>query len=357
MRSLAKFTFPILFAVALVAGCGGSGGSASVGSNDVAVVGGTHITKKDYDALIAQAKQSLGKTFPKQGTTEYEALKSKAVTVLLQNAERTESAATQGIKITDKQVEARLTQIKKQYFNGSETKYLAQLKQQHLTDALVRTDVRQQLVNEAINTKITKDVVVTDGDVHDYYIAHPQLYSKAQTRDVRHILVKTKPQADSIYAQLKAGNDKTWCTLAKKFSQDPSSKDKCGKLTVSKGQTVPKFDEVAFTEKTKTIHPPIHDATYGWFVIEPLSIVHPRSTTPEKQVASTIKTQLLTQKKDQAVTTWFTSLTKTFCTGGKIRYQVGYTPSPDPCASTTSTNTSPEIDLCRSRTRSSSSRS
>ena len=87
--------------------------------------------------------------------------------------------------------------------------------------------------------------------MHDYYIAHPQLYSKAQTRDVRHILVKTKPQADSIYAQLKAGNDKTWCTLAKKFSQDPSSKNNCGKLTVSKGQTVPQFDKVAFSEKTK----------------------------------------------------------------------------------------------------------
>ena len=171
--------------------------------------------------------------------------------------------------------------------------------------------------------------------MHDYYIGHPQLYSKAQTRDVRHILVKTKPQADSIYAQLKAGNDQTWCTLAKKFSQDPSSKDKCGKLTVSKGQTVPQFDKVAFSEKTKTIHAPVHDATYGWFVIEPLSIVHPRATTPEKEVAATIKQQLLQQKKNQAITTWFADLSKSFCKGNKIKYQVGYTPSPDPCASTT----------------------
>ena len=57
-------------------------------TDDVAVVGNTHISKTDYDLLIAQAKQSLGKTFPKQGTAEYEALKSKAVTVLLQQAER-----------------------------------------------------------------------------------------------------------------------------------------------------------------------------------------------------------------------------------------------------------------------------
>ena len=76
------------------------------------------------------------------------------------------------------------------------------------------------------------------------------------------------------------------------------------------------------------------------FVIEPLSGIHPRSTTPEKQVASTIKGTLLTQKKNQAITDWFNNLSKSFCSGGKIKYQVGYKPSPDPCASTTSTNTS-----------------
>jgi predicted component of type VI protein secretion system len=78
MRSFAKYILPILLAVALLAGCGSSSDSGSVGGDDVAVVGNTHITKTEYDQLIAQAKQSLGKTFPKQGTAEYQALKSKA---------------------------------------------------------------------------------------------------------------------------------------------------------------------------------------------------------------------------------------------------------------------------------------
>jgi parvulin-like peptidyl-prolyl isomerase len=259
------------------------------------------------------------------------------VTLLVQQAERAERASSEGIKVTDKEVSARLTSIKKQYFSGSESKYKKQLKQQHLTDEQVRNDVRAQLIYEAIVKKITKNIKVSDSEVHDYYITHPQLYSKAQTRDVRHILVKNKGLAQSIYTQLKAGNDKTWCTLAKKYSQDPSSKNACGKLTVSKGQTVPNFDKVAFSEKTKVIHAPIHDKTYGWFVIEPLSIVHPRSTTPEKQVASTIKDTLLTQKKNQTITDWFNNLTKSFCSGGKIKYQVGYKPSPDPCTATTTT--------------------
>ena len=39
------------------------------------------------------------------------------------------------------------------------------------------------------------------------------------------------------------------------------------------------------------------------------------------------------------MTDWVGGLSKSFCGGKKIKYQVGYTPSPDPCASTTSTNT------------------
>src|SRR5438445_6729710 len=122
MRSLAKFILPLLLLGALAAGCGG-GGASGLGSQDVAVVGKTHISKSDYDTLLAQAKRSLGKTFPKQGTAEYESIKSKAVTLLVQQAERAERASSEGITVTDKQVSQRLLQIKKRYFQSSEAKY------------------------------------------------------------------------------------------------------------------------------------------------------------------------------------------------------------------------------------------
>ena len=336
MRFLVRLTLPVLLVAVLVAGCG-SGGSASVSAGDVAVVGNQHITQGQFDSLVAQQKQSTGSTFPKQGTAEYEAVKSRIVTALVQQAERTARAKADGINVTDKQVDARLTQLKKQYFNGDEKKYEAQLKKQHLTDTEVRADIRSQLVNEALVKEITKNVKVSDSDVHDYYLKNSQQYAKPQTRDVRHVLVKTQALANTVYAQLKSGSDKTWCSVAKKYSQDPGSKNNCGKLTVSKGQTVPAFDQVAFTEKTNVVHPPIHDKTYGWFVIEPVSNVHPRSVTPEKQVSATIKSQLEQQDKNQAITTWINNLSKSFCSGGKIKYQVGYKPSPDPCASTATT--------------------
>lgn len=334
---------PILLALALlVAGCGGGGGSAKLGSGDIAVVGKTHITKSDFDALMVQAKQSFTsqkRAFPKPGTSQYETVKGQAVLLLVQRAELADKAASMGIKVSAKTIQTRLNLIKKQYFGGSEAKYQAQLKQQDLTDQQVRDDIEAQLISEDVFNKVTKNITVSASAVQAYYAAHPQLYSKAETRDVRHILVKTKPLAESLYNQLKTGSNQTWCTLAKKYSKDPSSASQCGKLTVSKGQTVPEFDKVAFSQPTKVVHAPVHNAQYGWFVIEPLSAIHPRSTTPEKQVAATIKQQLLQTKKNTYMTTWVTAAYKSFCSGNQIKYQPGYSSSPDQCASTTTNAT------------------
>jgi foldase protein PrsA len=337
-----KFFFPIVLVAVLAAGCGG-GGAAGLGSDDIAVVGKTHIGKTDYDALLAQAKRSFkqqGRPFPKQGTSDFESIKSNAVTLLVQQAERQSKADEMGIKVSDADVQKRLGQIIKQYFQNKQSKYRAQLKKQHLTDTQVRKDIRSQLVAEAVFNKVTSDSKVSSDDVHQYYLTHPELYAQPQSRDVRYILVKQKSVADSIYRQVKNGNAKTWCTLAKKYAKDASGQN-CGKATFTKGQTVAVFDKIAFSQKTNTVHTPIYDPTQykSWFVVEPISNVKPRQTTPEKQVAGSIKQQLLQQKKNQQMTQWVTDTTKDFCSGSKIKYRAGYQPSPDPCTTATTSTT------------------
>ncbi len=219
----AKFLLPILLALALVAGCGSTSSADKLQNDDVAVVVGTHVDRASFDALLAQAKQSYkqqGRAFPKQGTADYQTIKGQIVTLLVQQAERAQRAKSMGITVTDKDVQARLDQIKKQYFGGSEAKYKAQLAKQKLTDSLVRDDIRAQLISEAVFNKVTKDVTVSDKEVHDYYTSHPSLYSQPQTRDVRYILVgKSKATAEQVYRQLEHGTDKTWCTLGEEVRE------------------------------------------------------------------------------------------------------------------------------------------
>ena len=335
--------------VLALAACGGGGGGKSaskLAATDVAVVGSTHIPQEFFNSLMSLQKlnaKQQGQTFPKQGTTGYQTVSGQVVTALVQAIERQQKAADLGITVTDKQVQAQLDKVIKQNFGGSQSKYKASLKTEGVTDAFVRFYyIKTGLLGQKLFANVTKGVTVSQKDIAAYYATNlTSKYTTPESRDLRHILVKSKTLANSIYKQLQAGNDQTWCTLAKKYSEDPSSKDKCGKLTVTKGETVPVFDKVAFSQPTKQVHAPVYDAAQykAYFIIEPLTPIKPASTTPEAKVAASIKSTLLTTKKNTVADTWATNLTKSFCSGKQVVYQVGFAPNPDPCAtSSTTTN-------------------
>jgi parvulin-like peptidyl-prolyl isomerase len=326
-----------LLLVLVVAGCGGTS-TATLSANDAAVVGSEPITKDEFQGLMDRAKKSYDaqkRPFPKPGTTEYEQLKGQAVTFLIQRAEFEQEADGMGIKITDDKVDKRIAQLKKQFYSGSEAKYQKTLKQQGLTEDQAKEEVRAQLISEELFKKVTGDVKVTKPEIKAYYNSHKSQYGQPETRDVRHILVPKKALADKLYAQLKSGAN--FATLAKKYSKDPGSAANGGKLTISKGQTVPAFDKTAFSLKKGQLSPPVK-TQYGYHIIQALSDVKAAQTTTLSKVESSIKQQLEQQRKNDAMTKWVEKKKKSFCKSG-IKYQVGYKPNPDPCATLASTTT------------------
>lgn len=332
MRKLITIFVLAVGAAILAAGCGG--GNGNVPSDAVAKVGDETITKAQFDQLINQAKRSYKsqkRPFPKPGSTEYNQLKNQAVGYLVQRAEFAQEADDLGVNITDKQIEDRLTQIKKQYFGGKDSRYKAQLKQQGITEDQVRDDIESQLVSEQIFNKITTDVKVTDADLRKYYNDHKSQYSVPEQRVIAHILVKKKSLADQLYQQIQAGAN--FAKLAKKYSKDPGSKAQGGKLTISKGQTVAPFDQTAFLMHTGQVSHPVK-TEFGYHIIKAIGEITPAKTTPYKDVKESIRQQLIQQRKNDAMTKWVAGVTKDFKT--KVHYQVGYAP---PSTSTTATTT------------------
>jgi parvulin-like peptidyl-prolyl isomerase len=181
---------------------------------------------------------------------------------------------------------------------------------------------------------VTGDVMLTDKQVEEYYRKNKSQYSQPESREVRHILVKTRAQADDIYNQLKAGADFT--ALAKKYSQDTGSKANGGKLTISKGQTVAPFDQTAFLLKKNEISKPVK-TEFGFHVIQPIGDVKPAKVTPLKDVKESIRQQLAQTKKNEAMTKWVDELKKDY--EDKISYAVGFTPPPAATSTATSTET------------------
>jgi parvulin-like peptidyl-prolyl isomerase len=323
--------------VLVAAGCGGTS-SASLSSNDVAVAGSKQISKDQFQSLMDRAKTSYTaqkRPFPKPGTTEYEQLKSQAISFLIQRAEFEQEAADLGVKITDQKVDKRIQQLKTQFYGGSDKRYEKALEQQGLTADQAKEEVRNQLISEELFKKVTADVKVSPKEIRAYYDAHKTQYQQPESRDVRHILVQKKPLADQLYAQLKAGAN--FATLAKKYSKDPGSAANGGKLTVARGQTVPAFDKTAFALKKGELSQPVK-TQYGYHIIQALSDVKPAQKTPLSKVQKSIKTQLGDQQKRDAMTKWVDDTKKSYCKS-RIKYQVGYTPATDPCL-TTGTTTS-----------------
>jgi parvulin-like peptidyl-prolyl isomerase len=346
-RKLTLLLFvPIALLAVVAAGCGGGGSSSSgdVSSDAVAQVGNQKITKDQFNQLLDQAKRSYAtqhKAFPKEGTSQYEQLKSQAMQFLVQRAEFQQKGDDLGIKISDGQIDARLKQIKQQYFKGNDAKYKAQLKKQGLTEQQVKDDIKAQLLSEAIYKNVTKGVTVSDSDIRKYYDQHKSQYQTGESRKVRHILIacgsqsststtgstkkpkscsEAKSEAQKLYNELK--NGASFATLAKKNSDDPGSASQGGTYTATKGTTVPEYDQAAFSLPKGKLSQPFQ-TKLGYFILQPLSDVQPKKVTPFSQVKESIRQQLLQQQKNQVMTKWVTDTKKSF----DVSYQVGYAPS------------------------------
>ena len=341
----------------LVVACGGSG-PKSVSADAVAVVGDQEVSKADWDALIAQTRRNFKATkrsFPKPGTVELANLKTNATQFLIQQSEYQQEAEKLGAKVTDKDIDARLDQIKKQYYGNPpgqkqatpaqmDKRYQQALKQQGFTDKEVRAGIKLQLIREKVFEKVTADVKVSDDEIQKYYDKNKKQYetpAQPESRDARHILVKKKALADRLYAQLKASPGK-FAQLAGKYSIDTSSAQNGGKLApgvVVKGRLVPEFEKVVFSIKAHVISKPVHSKD-GWHIIEALGPVKPGTPakpTPLAQVKEAIRQQLLSQKKQQKMDDWLNDMKKSYCK--EIDYQRGYAPPPgqDPCEQSSST--------------------
>jgi foldase protein PrsA len=333
---------PLLALIALLAaltlaaaGCGG-GGDGGVPDDAVAVVDGEKVTRTSFDALVNQARltfKAQKRDFPKAGTAERKQLTDQAVKFLVQREQFEQEAAGMGIEVTDADVDKRLDQLKKQSFAGDQKKYEKAIKDQGLTNADARELVRSQIISQKLYNAVTKPIKVTDADVAKFYEANKaERYSTPEQRDVRHILLKTRAEANRIYDQLKAGGN--FAALAKKHTQDASSKDTGGKITITKGQTVAPFDQTAFLLDRNAISRPVK-TQYGFHIIQPVSEIREAKTQPlNKALRNQIRPQLLQERREEAINKWVAALDKQY--EDKISYATGFAPAAAANAGTTS---------------------
>ncbi len=330
--------------LALVAtACGG--GSDSVPAGAVAVVNGTEISKAQLDEYMGLSKKGYERTnqaFPKAGTPEYQNIQARNLAYLVEFAQLQQAAEDLGVKVTDADIDKLENQTIKSKFDGDRAEYLKALKKAGYTSEQYRKTAYQYAVlSSKIFDAVTKDVEVTDQDVLDYYTANQSQYGTPETREVRHILIQekkkdgstdfaaSKTKADEVYGQLQGGA--SFAALAKQLSADPGSAKVGGKLTITRGQTVPEFDKAAFELDTNELSKPVK-TTYGYHIIQPLKDATKATVQPFDKVKAAIRTTLLQQKRNEAIQAWVEEQKKDY--EDKVSYAEGYAPPEVPEAPT-----------------------
>jgi peptidyl-prolyl cis-trans isomerase D len=117
----------------------------------------------------------------------------------------------------------------------------------------------------------------TQQQIQQYYNDHLSDYQVPEQAKSRHILISVpegadaktdaaaKAKAESVLKQLEGGG--SWTELAKKYSDDPGSKDQGGELGFAqRGKMVPEFDKAIFTQKIGDID--IVKSSFGYHIIQ-----------------------------------------------------------------------------------------
>ena len=139
-----KGPFVLATALALFAGCGGSG------NGTVAHVGDDTITQQQLDAVVAHFRteaQREGRTFPKEGTTAFEHSRNDLLRLLVYRLEIEQAAGRLGVKVDPNEVTQRLSPN-----SGGETEG------DPGGDTFAHDTVVTQLRYEAVFARVTKGV-------------------------------------------------------------------------------------------------------------------------------------------------------------------------------------------------------
>jgi len=157
----------------------------------------------------------------------------------------------------------------------------------------------------------------TPQQIQQYYSEHMSDYQVPEEATSRHILISVaegadaktdaaaKAKAEMVEKQLQAGG--SWTDLAKKYSDDPGSKNSGGELgPAQRGKMVPEFDKAIFTQKIGDIA--IVKSQFGYHVVQ-VESRQTAQTKPLSEVQGDIQAALERQSSAAAQQSYAESLT------------------------------------------------
>lgn len=257
-----------------------------------AIVGSVAIPMSRVDEevnLMLAERQRSGRPLPKD-SVEYAALRSEVVERLIEDELLVQQAARDTtVKVTDQQVqstvEASVRQTRSQF--NSELEYRQQLQEaglgtpeeyrRYVTEQVRRDLIKQQLIQRLREKNEIRSIAPTEEEIRQYFEASKALQPKRPaTVSFRQIVIRAdadsaakavaRGRADSVLAELRGGTD--FATAARRFSDDPASRDQGGELGwFRRGYMVREFEAVAFRLRPGQVSDVV-ESPFGFHIIQ-----------------------------------------------------------------------------------------
>ncbi len=179
--------------------------------------------------------------------------------VLKQEAEK------QGISVSDKQVDDAMVNVKA---SVTEEGYKKMIKDTGLNEDDVRSMVRVEIISQAVQDNIAKNVQINDAQIKEYYQQHQDDYKIEAGMEIFHILVEEESKALEILNNLKNGSD--FSALAKENSIDTGSQADGGFVGIANENSawVGEFKDAALELKAGQLATTPVKSQYGYHIIK-----------------------------------------------------------------------------------------
>jgi peptidyl-prolyl cis-trans isomerase C len=249
------------------------------GSKVLAKGKGLEITRGQFDDEVIRVKAQAAahnQTIPPEQMAKLERqVLEQLIQVQLLQAKATEADKAAGKALAEKRFEEAKVRL------GSEEALNRQLTLMGATREEVLAKWVESATAEAVLKRELK-VSVTDADAKKFYDDNPTRFEQPEMVRASHILLMTTdPKTNSelsedqktakhkdmegLLKRARSGED--FAELAKKYSEDPGSKDKGGEYKFPRGQMVPEFEAAAFSLSTNQVSD-IVTTKYGYHIIK-----------------------------------------------------------------------------------------
>jgi peptidyl-prolyl cis-trans isomerase C len=239
----------------------------------VARVNDTLIQKEDFLARAAFIQSEMGLPEGDLPVNIYRTMLNEMVDMEL----LFQASQFRDFRPTSEEIEERYRELVNRF--PSEEAFLSQLSLPSITSERFKELMYRDLsVQKLIATDFNPRISVRDEAKLQYYEENKEQLKEPERLKLRHILIRVatgasdeekaqaREQISELHQKLVRENV-NFAEVAGEFSEDPGSKDKGGELVIERGETVPVFEETAFSLDPGSISH-VFETRFGFHVIK-----------------------------------------------------------------------------------------